>query len=789
MADDLDPPFDPSTLMTNGKLARILAPAAPIFPCYEEGEKMKSPYHGVPWKSARAGQVDRVEKWWADHPDAMPGLHLGELGLLVVDADGPKGVAAWEAISLEHGGVPECPMVDTPSEGRHYYFRQRPGRKLGNGRGALPPKDKAPIDIRGDGGFVIAPDAMREDGIYWPIDMDALAVIQSAPEIPDWLFDLLTAREISDEPLPVQDLRENDGPEEITSAPVIGIPTSVTSANRMQPSRPLDMSHPRLRAWVESAFKEEVQALATCAKGGRNEQLNRSAFAIYQLVAAGWIKDSAAHTALVEAAEACGLMKDGRRGVLKTIASGRRGGMAQPRAVPEEFFRDEELADQARALVALEDGTLHDAETGEVIEPKAQVNDEFPEHLTRVPGLVGELTDWITSTAIYPNRMLALGAALTLVGTAMGRNWCGPTGSSTVLYVMALAPTGAGKDHGIQAIRRILKVADMKRLVGADEFTGGPAIEQQIKRSSLCLCAMDEFGAFMARLLGRKSSSFERQATKTLRTLWGIKYGEFKCQDRAQSEGQMISAPHLSIYGVSVHQELFDALTGADVANGFLNRFLFLATMQKPAAQEHDNILLEPPARLTDALQQVFGAGNEFSQGAIMCAETDIAPRAVEWHSDDAQQRWRDFQKHVERLAERETELEPYLARTAEMAVRLATIMAMGRNKLKPMVSVKDVDWACEVAMWSATAMARACGLYISESQSQADTNRILRIVRDMGGRCTRAMVNRKLRGVLRKRDLDDTWKMIIEAGLLESVGCVKAENGRGVEWFTLKDG
>ncbi len=329
-----------TTPMTNAKLADQLSPTLPIFPCYEAGEKMKAPYEGVMWKSARAGQVARVKKWWADHPGAMPGLHLGEAGLLVVDADPPDGIEAFEALCEQHGGVPECPMVETPSGGRHYYFRQRPGHKLVNGRGALPPKDRLRVDIRGDGGFVIAPDATREDGIYLPLGKDALAIIQSATDMPDWLFDLLTAKQVGNvdtpdlvpppEPAPAQDFQPSqrvDGP---------------TLTN----TRPIDMSHPRLHAWVESAFEDEVRALATCAKGGRNEQLNRSAFAIYQLVAAGWIKDSTAHTALVEAADACGLIRDdGRKSVMDTIASGRRGGMRQPRGVPEEFFRDEAMAD------------------------------------------------------------------------------------------------------------------------------------------------------------------------------------------------------------------------------------------------------------------------------------------------------------------------------------------------------------------------------------------------------------------------------------------------------------
>ncbi len=186
-----------------------------------------------------------------------------------------------------------------------------------------------PIDIRGVGGFVIAPGALRDDGLYGIPDGDPLDVLHS-PELPDFLRQVLTStrEEISPEPSSKNALAPVKAPKEITFPPVR-----------------IDMENPRLRAWVESALQQEIQALAQAGKGGRNEQLNRSAFAVYQLVAAGWIKDEHAHATLLDAASVCGLLKDdGRTQVLATLASGKRGGLGQPRQAPEEFASDDEDA-------------------------------------------------------------------------------------------------------------------------------------------------------------------------------------------------------------------------------------------------------------------------------------------------------------------------------------------------------------------------------------------------------------------------------------------------------------
>ncbi|MDE1567104.1 DUF3987 domain-containing protein [Aquabacter sp. P-9] len=357
----LPAPFDPASVPTNAGLAEALSAAGlRVFPCapydgYAAGKAAKAPL--VLWRSSATAQRASVQRWWQQWPDAMPGIDLGASGFLVVDADGSAGIAAFEAICEPHGGVPECPMVDTPSGGRHYWFKLPKGLALGNGRGALPPKASCAIDIRGVGGFVIAPGALRDDGLYSIPDGDPLDVLHS-PELPDFLRQVLTStrEEISPEPSSQNALAPIKAPKEITLPPVR-----------------IDMDNPRLRAWVESAFQQEIQALAQAGKGGRNEQLNRSAFAVYQLVAAGWIKDEHAHAALLDAAATCGLLKDdGRKQVLATLASGKRGGLAQPRQAPEEFASDDEDAalgaEIARRLVKSRDGTLHDADTGEVVE-------------------------------------------------------------------------------------------------------------------------------------------------------------------------------------------------------------------------------------------------------------------------------------------------------------------------------------------------------------------------------------------------------------------------------------
>jgi len=88
--------------------------------------------------------------------------------------------------------------------------------------------------------------------------------------------------------------------------------------------------------------------------------------------------------------------------------------------------------------------------------------------------------------------MLALGAALTIVGTLIGRRVTGPTRSGTHLYVVALAGTGAGKQHAIDCIKSALIAARAKSNIGPGDFTSSRAVVKLVKRQPLSLCAMDE---------------------------------------------------------------------------------------------------------------------------------------------------------------------------------------------------------------------------------------------------------------------------------------------------------
>lgn len=96
-----------------------------------------------------------VRSWWARWPDANVGVVTGAVsGIVVVDIDGEKGLASVKAAGLE---LPRT-MCCTTGRGIHVYFKH-PGWRVPNRAGVLPG-----VDVRGDGGFVVAPPSVHPSG-------------------------------------------------------------------------------------------------------------------------------------------------------------------------------------------------------------------------------------------------------------------------------------------------------------------------------------------------------------------------------------------------------------------------------------------------------------------------------------------------------------------------------------------------------------------------------------------------------------------------------------------------
>lgn len=247
-------------------------------------------------------QLGRVGSWWHRWPRANVGLPAGDNGLAVLDVD-PRHGGGISAIRLNvhlaaTGQLPLWADADerrryltlaavTGSGGLHLVFRAPAGGVKGGANcfAGLPG-----IDVRGRGGYIVAaPSAHASGGRYAWVD-GAWFLTEPAP----W-------------PHALEQLAQ--GPEPAVSGTAVMLSQAPA-------------------AYVAAALDGEVRRVRCAPEGERNHTLNRAAFSLGQLVAAGVLSAETVTAALSEAAAEAGL---GAAEIRVTIRSGLRGGAAKPR--------------------------------------------------------------------------------------------------------------------------------------------------------------------------------------------------------------------------------------------------------------------------------------------------------------------------------------------------------------------------------------------------------------------------------------------------------------------------
>lgn len=148
-----------------------------VFPCH--GKKKPAIKE---WQRKASTDYTQIQKWWQEFPDALVAIATGEQsGIFVVDADGSTGKLSLLNLQENKSALPGTYTVKTP-HGWHYYFTNPIGVETKSSASDLGEK----LDIRGDGGYVIAPPSINEDGGLYLIDVNG---IPANP--PTWLVDLV----------------------------------------------------------------------------------------------------------------------------------------------------------------------------------------------------------------------------------------------------------------------------------------------------------------------------------------------------------------------------------------------------------------------------------------------------------------------------------------------------------------------------------------------------------------------------------------------------------------------
>lgn len=143
--------------------------------------------HPIPFAGLNDSSVNKtvVEAWWKKWPWANVGIRTGYCsGLVILDIDpAAGGNDSFDDMIGRNTKLPDTVEVITGGGGRHIYFKH-PGGVIRNSAGRLGPG----LDIRADGGYVVAPGSIHASGKRYEFEASSLPSTTPIAEMPTWML-------------------------------------------------------------------------------------------------------------------------------------------------------------------------------------------------------------------------------------------------------------------------------------------------------------------------------------------------------------------------------------------------------------------------------------------------------------------------------------------------------------------------------------------------------------------------------------------------------------------------
>ncbi len=704
----------------------------PVFAC--NANKQPITTHGFLDATLDVGNI----RYMFDHKCAkLLGVPTGKAsGLVVIDVDVHGAVTGMPWLDAAWDRLPETRVHRTPSRGYHLVFRYPEGSGLRNSASRI----AQGVDVRAEGGYVC-----------WPAPGTGYEVAHDVPpaEMPDWLIEAAIAQIAP----PVQQMR-------------------------LEPRAP---RHDGGSAYGLKALENETSAINRAAFGQQEATLNAAGLKIGALVAGGELDEGAALADLLSAARSMP-SQAGRqpwspyeleRKARRAFEDGKR----QPRQAPARNSvpisdDDDNPAAELFARAEIASALLKSAAAKRSVAAP-------PPAIFDVQGALRLILDHCNATAISPQPLLDLAAAIAAIGVLAGRKYQTTTKLRSNLYTVGIADSGGGKDHARGVVRDVFGTAGLGDYLGGEAISSGRAIHTALVRHPATLFQIDEFGDWLGSLVGKNAPQHRQEISTMLRTLTGsaasVLRGAEYANQSAKAGGQPrqdVVQPHACIYGTATPRQFWGAIGSAGLENGLVARLLVFVSPDDYPARRNLRNLPEPPRELIEALQDVAaGVGSARDAGASTerNLSADLgAPFAAQMASDqepevhtvpetgEAHARLAVLSDQLteEMRTHKGTWVTTILARVGEQVRRLAMIRAVSRSPAAPRIALDDVQWGEAVAMHCAKTLVNGAQEHVADNDYERDTNRVLSAIRKFGPILDGQLFNRVRLPENRRRDI-----------------------------------
>lgn len=421
---------------------------------------------------------------------------------------------------------------------------------------------------------------------------------------------------------------------------------------------------------------------------------------------------------------------------------------------------------QKRAVVA-----IADASDDEVV-GAAQSQIDMKDEDLQCQGVVGEIADWICEWTSEPIRIHAVGAALTMVGTLIGRKvYTQKRPTCTALYIGAIAPSGLGKQHAQNAIKLALD-----EVVGHGNMHTGwsvslPMVANNLQERASRVMIADEFADKLMGLRNRNAATSQTAISEGLRSLWGTNVSSYSPDASVTRGNIIIHRPNMSFFGSATIKDFSRSLVSKDVTNGLFNRFLILPRFEFVDPRPDPQGIMRLPETLKQRLSWLYNCladpmqvslavrGDGFPAEPVMVPFTEDAAAM-----DEAN---KSHQIRMVRASDEDDALALY-GRFAEQIKRVALIVACGRfpgDLTAARIERQDMEFARRIVEYSISQFVLLVRRDMVRNTVEENRAAVLSVIRRRK-EVTRSQLLRQIRHI-NAREMRDIIGLLIDANCI----------------------
>lgn len=448
--------------------------------------------------------------------------------------------------------------------------------------------------------------------------------------------------------------------------------------------------------------------------------------------------------------------------------------------------------------------------------------------LTKPPGFVGEVTDWINSQCEYPRENLAAMAALFAVGNAAGLHHMEDSGHETRsnLAVLCVAGSGTGKDKVLHAVKEIHNAAGLSPCDHGN-FKSDREVYMNLLEHQAAIYTVDEIGARLAKITNASkggaahlegtmetfmdiytksatnvlmTGDMKKETDKFLRDRYaqlkqivennedksGAAEAEMASIERRRAMQGRLEKPFLSLIGFTTPRQFAKIMTVENVETGFLGRTIFVSESDiNPYPKPFQKTDLPPSMKMR--IQQLSNGGKMDTTGYVRvecnghverighsAAAKELLQKCKEWS-------WHYTQGQIELRGDAFAGL---YRRLYEKVVKIALVLGVADGE----IDVEHVQWAMAASLRDVEEKISAVTI---EDQSFTKAERLAAAIqgalKSKPGATLAQVHNRSnIRSKYNKDDVETMLKKMAEGGIIRVEDGTDGRSGLPLKRYCL---